>query len=410
MPCKLFSWLFQIGCIFKVNKPTFAAVPLFIELVSESIDQDSLVRLTLSKPKASSSQLQNVYVRPVQIKDKSMYSFTYRYQTQDQVKNYDAAATRQTVNELLSTEFQNAVLVTNTEEINLLTTKKGISKVSRKKTQAELGQGRAHDRAKNVQVDLAEHYLRLLHVTDENGNLIPRMADKYRQINKYLEITEHLIQTADLPDGKIQVVDMGSGKGYLTFALYNYLTNELGLQMEVMGVEQRSDLVKKCNEAADACHFDKLKFVESSIQDFHAPAIDMLIALHACDTATDDAIAKGINSGARIIICAPCCHKQIRQQLKGKNFQSPILKYGIYKERLFEMVTDTIRSLLLELHGYKTNLFEFISSEHTNKNIMLTAVRSGTVVNKKEVHEKIAAIKKEFQIDFHYLEKLMGID
>jgi hypothetical protein len=198
---------------------------------------------------------------------------------------------------------------------------------------------------------------------------------------------------------------MGAGKGYLTFALYDYLKNKLGLEASVLGVEVRKELVESCNSISEKCQFEGLKFETASIEDVTPDNIDILIALHACDTATDDAIYKGIMSKAKLIVCAPCCHKQIRQQLKGKSFENPILKYGIFKERQFEMVTDTIRSLILEQHQYKTKVFEFVSNEHTRKNILL--VGSRTEVRAQNTAEKIAAIKDDYGIQSHYLEELL---
>lgn len=224
--------------------------------------------------------------------------------------------------------------------------------------------------------------------------------------NKYLEIIEGLIESVTLPE-EIHIVDMGSGKGYLTFALYDYLANEKGLNVQVTGIELREELVAYCNDIAKKCGFDKLKFVCKPIQEYTEKRIDILIALHACDTATDDAIYKGIVSNAQLIVCAPCCHKQIRQQVKGIEQESPILKYGIFKERQFEMVTDTIRALILEQHNYHTKVFEFISNEHTRKNVMLVGAKDSSGIEDQTLQSKINDIKKEFHIDFHYLEKLV---
>ena len=231
------------------------------------------------------------------------------------------------------------------------------------------------------------------------------MADKYRQINKYLEIIEGLITSVSLPE-TINIVDMGSGKGYLTFALYDFLKNEKNLTVHVTGIELRQELVDYCNKISKDCGFDDLQFVCKPIDEYTERKIDILIALHACDTATDDAIHKGIVSDAALIICAPCCHKQIRQQLKGIEQESPLLKYGIFKERQFEMVTDTIRALIMEQHHYSTKIFEFISNEHTRKNVMLAGSKSVSKNDTDAIKEKIHSLKNAYHIDFHYLETL----
>ena len=232
------------------------------------------------------------------------------------------------------------------------------------------------------------------------------MADKFRQINKYLEVIENLLKNADLPK-TISVVDMGSGKGYLTFALYDFLVNQKKIDAKITGIEARKELVEFCNKTAIACGFENLHFEHKTIQDFNSKKIDILIALHACDTATDDAIFKGMKANATLIVTAPCCHKQIRQQLKGTETQNPILKYGIFKERQYEMVTDTLRALIMEEHQYDSHVFEFVSNEHTRKNVMLVGTKSNKKADKSALHKKIEEVKQSFGIKQHYLETLI---
>jgi len=207
-------------------------------------------------------------------------------------------------------------------------------------------------------------------------------------------------------DDKVQkVIDMGSGKGYLTFALYEYLQQQ-NPKVKVQGVELRQDLVDKCNAVAKKSGYKGLSFVQGSIEDAKVSKVDMVIALHACDIATDMAIAKGVKAGAKYIAVAPCCHKQIRKAMgKTKTVLQPLIAYGILKERQAEMVTDTIRALLLQSEGYKTNVFEFIDLEHTAKNVMITGVLSGKKITK--ARREIADIKAEFGISEHYLETLL---
>ncbi|MEQ6118353.1 SAM-dependent methyltransferase [Reichenbachiella sp. MALMAid0571] len=377
----------------------------FLDEIRNCIDAESFVKLTLSKPSDKQSELTNVYVRPIKLKNEPRLSFTYKYKTNDQVKNFDLAESVEQIKTLIEEAFKNATLFTTQNNWSLQTSKKG--KISVKKSPPSLTEPDdiSHDRSKTKRADSSKPYLHFLGITDKKGNIIPKMADKYRQINKYLEIIEGLISSADMPEN-ISVVDMGSGKGYLTFALYDYLQNTLKLKAQVTGIELRKELVGYCNLIAQQCEFTNLKFECKPIQEFEQDKIDILIALHACDTATDDAIAKGILSKAQLIICAPCCHKQIRQQVKGKEQESPLLKYGIFKERQFEMVTDTIRALIMEEHQYQSKIFEFVSNEHTRKNIMLVGVKSQT--KKANIsRDKIDSIKKEFQIDEHYLERLV---
>ncbi|MEQ8362954.1 MAG: SAM-dependent methyltransferase [Cyclobacteriaceae bacterium] len=375
----------------------------WMEELTKSLGTGEFVKLTLSKP-AKRSELLNVYAKQVVLKEEPKLSFTYHYKTRDVVKNYSFSEGAEKVKELLDAEFKIGTLFTTKSDTVLLISKKGKMVLTTTDATQTVLAG-THDKPKHKRAQAGDTYLMKLGIADAHGQIIPKMADKFRQINKYLEVMEDLIKSAEFP-GAISIVDMGAGKGYLTFALYDYLRNKLQHEVTVTGVELRKDLVDKCNKAAAECRFDQLHFECSSIEDFKLKEVDILIALHACDTATDDAIAKGIKANADLIVCAPCCHKQIRQQLKGKEFKNPLLKYGIYKEREFEMVTDTIRALILERNNYKSNIFEFISSEHTGKNTMLVGVKSKHKHDVAVIQEKIDRLKTAYEIDYHYLEKL----
>ena len=376
-----------------------------LERTRKAIASNELVKITLSKPRSQNTALQNVYIRPVSIKNKTQLSFLYRNKTNDQTKNKSQEESSIEIEKLLKDNFLFATVFTTNGDFFLQLTKKGTGTLQKKSPSFNVTESLSHDREKIKRATEADYYLTLLGINDKEGKLIPSMADKFRQINKYLEIIDGLLKSVTLPE-QVNIVDMGSGKGYLTFALYDYLNNKLKINATVTGIELRPELVEYCNNASGLAGFSNLSFACKPIEEYVEKTIDILIALHACDTATDDAIYKGIVSKASLIICAPCCHKQIRQQLKGVEQESPILKYGIFKERQFEMVTDTIRALILEEHQYQTKLFEFISNEHTRKNIMLVGTKSETLNDKKLIATKIETVKKEFQIKFHYLEKL----
>ena len=282
----------------------------------------------------------------------------------------------------------------------------------------------SHDKEKNRIIKPSNnHYLHALNITDAQGKVFKNAQDKYKQINQYIAILSSLIK--ELPEGTIKnVVDMGSGKGYLTFALYDYLHKNLNLNAKVTGVEFRQDLVTLCNGIAKEANFDQLNFIKGTIEDYKVNDINLLIALHACDTATDDAIFKGIKAGAELIVVAPCCHKQIRREIeknKVKNDVSFLTKYGIFLERQAEMVTDGIRALILEYYGYKTKVFEFISDAHTPKNVLVVGVKKSTKLGvlspksdvvseeQKVILQKIKDAKAYFGIDHHHLEKLLEL-
>jgi hypothetical protein len=384
----------------------------FLDKLITSFNDNSFVKITLSKPAFKSDGLLNIYIRLVEIKNELVFSCTYHYQTNDQVKNYTLPETETLLKELLNQKFKVATLFTLKEDFTVQFSKKGKASTRTTAASFEKKPPISHDKPKVGRAKLGK-YLFLLGVTDENDLVIPKMADKFKQINKYLEIIDSLLKNTDLPQKTcgersrtIKVVDMGSGKGYLTFALYDFLVNQKKIEATVLGIESRKELVDFCNTTAKQCGFENLSFENKTIDEYKAKKIDILIALHACDTATDDAIFKGMQANATLIVTAPCCHKQIRQQLKGTAPQNPILKYGIFKERQYEMVTDTLRALIMEQRQYDAHIFEFVSNEHTRKNILLVGTKTNKQINETEIAEKIEVVKQTYGIDFHYLEKL----
>lgn len=379
-------------------------LPLF-KAIESSIQRDDFVKITLSKPLSKRNELVNIYIRYIVLKDKPHLSFTYRYKTNDQVKNYTITDAQEIISEMLLNAFRFATLFTLEEDLQVFVSKKKVVSFKKQYPSFKNKPPEIHNQPKERKVTTSE-YLKHLGVSDKDGNIIHKMADKYRQINKYLEIIDDLVSNANLPK-TVHIVDMGSGKGYLTFALYDFLKNKKGLDIEITGIELRPKLVNYCNDIAKKCGFDKLNFECKSIEDYNDKRIDILIALHACDTATDDAIYKGMQSKSEIIVTAPCCHKQIRQQLKGTTPENPILKYGIFKERQYEMLTDTMRALLLEKENYQTKIFEFVSNEHTRKNVMLVGKKSIKKTDSNLINSKIEKLKTDFGFTEHYLEKLI---
>ncbi|MDG1850440.1 MAG: SAM-dependent methyltransferase [Flavobacteriales bacterium] len=250
-------------------------------------------------------------------------------------------------------------------------------------------------------------YLQKLGVCEANGRVKDKQQDKFRQINRYVELMSHWFEKID-HSTKLNIVDMGSGKGYLTFALYDYLKNQLRINVSVTGVELRENLVDLCNEISLDCDFNDLQFISKDIRDFSAEEIDVIIALHACDTATDLAIYKGINANAKLIVCAPCCHKQVRKDMGSKSQFKALTKHGVFEERQAEMLTDTIRSLLMEREGFKTKVFEFISNEHTRKNVMMVGHNTNSKKNRAKINDEVKQLKDSFNIQRHELEDLLS--
>ncbi|MFA5971291.1 MAG: SAM-dependent methyltransferase [Lentimicrobiaceae bacterium] len=385
----------------------------FVDFIRTSLNDNTYVKLSLGNYKGSEENLRNIYVKRISIKGEEKLSFTYRYKTRDIVKNYPITEGISKVYESLLRGFYVATLYTTAFDLVFenLHDKKFI--LRRNDPTNILVPLPDHDRTKKRLISAeGKSYLTDLKVTDEKGKVLVNSQDKFKQINHYIEILSTLIK--EIPTREtIKVGDMGSGKGYLTFALYDYLTNVLKVKSEVTGVEFRPELVELCNKIAKNTGFNKLRFDQGTIENYDSSGTNILIALHACDTATDDAIYKGITSKADLIVVAPCCHKQIRRQMesgKASNDLDFLTKYGIFLERQAEMVTDGIRALILEYFGYKTKVFQFISDAHTPKNVMIVGVKNQKSQPKEEqILQKIKDTKAYFGITYHHLEKMMGI-
>jgi len=274
---------------------------------------------------------------------------------------------------LIGTDFLDAHLFGTTQYAQL-ETGSGSPRLSVKPATRSKAPISGNDRTKKRSIDATASWLSALGVTGSHGKPVAPMADKFRQIEKFAEILGHLVNEAPLPkEGNLRVFDMGCGKGYLTFAACEILGN----RAEVVGVEARQELVDFCNKTAVEQGFiPRLAFRTGSISDTDVVGANILIALHACDTATDDALAKAIKADTTLVIVAPCCQKEIRPQVIAPPVLAASLKHGIFEERHAEFATDALRALLLEWSGYKTRVIEFISTEHTAKNLMITAIKS----------------------------------
>ncbi|CAG5016562.1 hypothetical protein DYBT9275_05581 [Dyadobacter sp. CECT 9275] len=373
----------------------------------------TFVSLTLGNYKGQEETLKNIYLKRVRIKNQDKLSLTYRYKTRDIVKNYALTEGPGLIDQYLESGFYNASLFTTEADffLDILPNRK--TRFQKKEPSKKEIPALHHDHIKQRLITTnSKSYLTDLRITDADGKVFKNAQDKYRQINHYIELLSSLIRELPAWD-KIKVVDMGSGKGYLTFALYDYLKNILRQDAEVTGVEFREDLVVLCNEIALNAGFESLHFTQGTIEAYDAADTNILIALHACDTATDDAIAKGITADAELIVVAPCCHKQIRREMekhKTNNDVDFLTRHGVFMERQAEMVTDGIRAMILEYFGYKTKVFEFISDAHTPKNVMIAGVRQrNNENNNTPILERIKAAKNYFGIEYHHLEKILRI-
>lgn len=398
------------NCVAAVNSHTVARMTArdqWMEKLRASFAGGTFVKFTLSRPRERKAELRNVYARFVDLKAGRAVSLTLRYATKDVTRNVTPAETPAQVGSLLSDVFEEANLFTTTGDFRLKADAKGegTMKASRPTFSAVLPT--AHDRPKERALANAP-FLTKLGVTSADGVARPGMADKLRQVERFVEILGHLTESSPFAAAEsVRVCDMGAGKGYLTFAAHEYFRRRG--KAEVIGVEQREDLVGKTNAIARELECEGLRFDRGTIADFPLPAApDVLIALHACDTATDDALAAGVRAGAKLIVVAPCCHKEVRSQMRAPEVLAAILRHGILAERQAEVLTDGLRALVLEAWGYEAKVFEFVSNEHTGKNLMIAATKRGD--EDMAGLERARTVMREFGIErFRLLDELCTV-
>ncbi len=364
--------------------------------------------MTLGNYRGQDAHLQKLLIRLIETKRGKRLFFLYRYDTRDTAKNFDFNEGLEILRQVLGSGFFSGHLFTTENDFQLDIGKKGKSRLNAGKPTFKATPTLEHDREKQLQVDPNSFYLKALGITTDRGDIRTKQQDKWKQINKFVEILGSLFDKSALADKKqLKIVDMGSGKGYLTFATYDYFKNTREIDVQVIGVDTKEQLVGLGNDIAKASEFSGLQFVQGYIGDYELENVDVLIALHACNTATDDAIFAGIKTNAALIVAAPCCHQEIRPQIKPPEMFKNIFKHGVMLEREAETLTDGLRSLLLEKSGYATKLFEFVATEHTPKNNMIVGTKHEKDVDTVKLDEQIRSIKEFYGIKEQRLEILL---
>ena len=362
---------------------------------------ETLIRVILSNPSSKDGVIK-ICARPV-LKNKSLL-FQIEEYTKTQVfhKNLTASdAGSYLTGKLFSdtssqtASFKNALVETQSFTANVLVSKKGTITI-KKKMNASAKQPKislSHNRKKKyiLEEGIPVPFLIDLGVMTQNGNIINAHYDKFRQINRFLEYIEDILPS--LPtDRELRILDFGCGKSYLTFAIYYYLKVLKGYPVRITGLDLKEDVIRHCNELAVKYGYDKLEFLCGDIAYYDGCSqVDMVVTLHACDTATDYALAKAVGWGAKVILSVPCCQHELNKQMKN-DLLSPVLHYGILKERMAALITDRLRAQILEANGYRTQILEFIDMAHTPKNLLIRAVYNGHCAdNKAQINELLAA-------------------
>jgi len=366
------------------------------ELLSQILNKD-LVQIILSNSQDKEFAAK-VKVRPVLIKGELLFQETLYRGNQVFHENYDEATMTARVEKLLTETFRQGEFQGGSMNATVLVSKKGKMTIKTKQLQGSAAKQRemselSHNREKQyiLQEGVAVDFLVGLGVQTQDGKVTKNRYDKFRQINRYLEFIEDVLDK--LPtDRTIRIIDFGCGKSYLTFAMYYYLHVLQKRDIYVTGLDLKKDVIAHCNQLAKSCGYDKLTFEVGDISTYEgSDAVDMVVSLHACDTATDYALEKAVKWGASVIMAVPCCQHEVNKQIVCKELQ-PLLKYGLIKERMAALITDAVRANLLEDQGYDTQILEFIDMEHTPKNLLIRAVKrtgNARMTGKKGVEETL---------------------
>ena len=363
------------------------------EQLTENLDQ-----IIISNPRRM-ALAQKVKIRPVLLKDQLNFQVTEYKGKQVFHENYEKQSAVAYILELMEKFFGQMVLESTTKTVNVLVSKKGTVTIKQKAQKNEVKPKElSHNRKKRYILEEGEAipFLVDLGVQTKDGKIVNSRYDKFRQINRFLEFIQDIVE--NLPKGReVTIVDFGCGKSYLTFAMYHYLKVMKGFDIRVIGLDLKEDVIAYCNELKDKYGYEKMSFTTGDIASYTGvDAVDMVVTLHACDTATDYALEKAVKWGASVILSVPCCQHELNYQMKNEEL-SAVLKYGLLKERIAALVTDGLRAEMLEQCGYDTQVLEFIDMEHTPKNILIRGVKRN---KEREVNfEKYNNCCKALQVD-----------
>lgn len=362
-----------------------------------SLLNDKCIQMVLSNPKKK-GEVSKVKLRPVVLNGELYFQQTSYIGTKVFHKNLSVEETIEETEQALKETFKQGQLVTETATVTILSNKQGNLTFRIKEQENERRQDSLeHNKKKKyiLEEGLPVPFLQDLGVMNAEGKVVKAKYDKFRQINRFLEFIEDILP--ELPkDREITLLDFGCGKSYLTFAVYYYLKVLKDYDLRVIGLDLKEDVIDTCNRLKDKYGYEKLQFLKGDIASYDGETqVDMVMTLHACDTATDYALEKAVKWGAKVILSVPCCQHELNGQMKNAMLR-PVLKYGLIKERMAALLTDALRAEYLESRGYRTQILEFIDMEHTPKNILIRGIFKGKPADNKE---QIKEIEEFFHIN-----------
>lgn len=377
---------------------------------------ERLYQIIISNPRRKEEAFK-VKVRPIMMKGSICFQETISRGTQVFHDNYEKDGMLDRLVRYMEEDFRQLEAQSMDGKLNVLVSKKGRMTIKQQKADSSQNQmmpDMSHNRSKQyiLKEGVPVPFLIDLDVQTAEGTIIKSRYNKFKQINRYLEFVEDILPALS-KERTIHIIDFGCGKSYLTFALYYYLHELKQLDVMITGLDLKTDVINKCNQLAERYGYDQLQFFQGDISTFQgAECVDMVVTLHACDTATDFAIKKAVDWGARVIFTVPCCQHEVNKQIENE-LLSPVFQYGLLKERISALLTDGIRANLLEEAGYETQVLEFISMEHTPKNILIRAVkreRDASVTNRRKSIEESGTALRQLTDALHVettLQKLM---
>lgn len=366
-----------------------------IRAVLEQCFTIDLISGTISNPREKGG-ITKVKIRPMLVKEKLVFQFETFENNQAFHENVSAEEAVEKVLQYME-RFKQLQMMTKTVNYTILISKKGKVTVQKKGVKGEAKKvDLSHNRSKKyiLEEGVKVPFLYDLGVQTADGKIVKSRFDKFRQINRFLEFIEDILPQL-AKDKEVTILDFGCGKSYLTFAMYYYLHELKGYDIRIIGLDLKKDVIRLCNELSEKYGYEKLKFLEGNIADYTGvDEVDMVVTLHACDTATDFALAKAVGWNAKVILSVPCCQHELNGQIQS-DILAPVLKYGLIKERMAALITDALRAEYLEGEGYDAQILEFIDMEHTPKNILIRAVKTG---KKKENKEEIKNCEKQLHV------------
>ena len=366
----------------------------------QEVFSDRLKQVILSNSK-DKDKVSKVKIRPILLKEKLVFQESAYVGTKVFHENYSAVQMVEKAVDYMQNVFKQAEIETMDFKAVVLVSKKGKVTVKKHmiKEKEVMPADMEHNRKKQYVLDASKPigFLVDLGVQDKDGKINKSRYDKFKQINRYLEFVRDILPYLE-EDRQIRIIDFGCGKSYLTFALYYYLHEMLGYNLSVVGLDLKEDVIVKCNALSRKYGYDNLKFIRGDIATYEdTQNVDMVVSLHACDTATDFALLKAIGWNAKVIFSVPCCQHEVNRQLQSE-LLAPALKYGLIKERMAALLTDAIRANLLEEMGYDTDVLEFIDMEHTPKNILIRGVKR-TKMKKTEKKDRLYEMTNALHIN-----------